>query len=229
MPVVSSGASPGATTGATAPPRRLLGAAAGRKPPSAARIARRRWFITAVKLALPVLALAILGSMMFWQDLVGDPHGGRFSYRRGVLDAVSGQIRDPRYHGVDEHNRPYTVTALSARQSGPEKYDLVSPKADVTLENGSWLMVQSRQGVFVQHANIVDLSGDVTLYRDDGTTMITATATVDLKAGAATSADLTHVEGPFGTLDAQGFTVSDNGALARFPGPGRLVLNGGKP
>ena len=59
----------------------------------------------------------------------------------------------------------------------------------MTLENGTWLMVKSKQGVFLQARSQLDLSHDVTLYRDDGTTMTTASASVDLKNGAAASAD----------------------------------------
>jgi lipopolysaccharide export system protein LptC len=36
---------------------------------------------------------------------------------------------------------------------------------------------------------------------------------------------MVHAEGPFGTLDAQGFAVTDRGAVIQFPGPGRLLLN----
>ena len=39
---------------------------------------------------------------------------------------------------------------------------------------------------------------------------------------------MTHVEGPFGTLDAQGFAMLDRAiAVIQFTGPGRMVLNGG--
>jgi lipopolysaccharide export system protein LptC len=89
------------------------------------------------------------------------------------------------------------------------------------------MMVQAARGVYMQGSNQLDLSGDVTLYRDDGTTLTTDAVTVDLGAGAASSAAKVHVEGPFGTLDAQGFTVLDRGTAVQFSGPGRLVLNGG--
>ena len=43
--------------------------------------------------------------------------------------------------------------------------------------NGTWLMLTSPvQGTFLQHLNQLDLVKDVTLYRDDGTTMTTASA-----------------------------------------------------
>ena len=80
----------------------------------------------------------------------------------------------------------------------------------------------------MQHVNELDLQGDVTLYRQDGTTMTSATATTNLKQGAATSDDYTHAEGPFGTLDAQGFTLVDRGAVVQFHGPAHLVLDAAK-
>jgi lipopolysaccharide export system protein LptC len=64
------------------------------------------------------------------------------------------------------------------------------------------------------------------LYRQDGTIMTSATATVDMRLGAVTSADYTHAEGPFGRLDAEGFTLLDKGGLVQFHGPAKLVLNG---
>ncbi len=88
-------------------------------------------------------------------------------------------------------------------------------------------MLQAKQGVFIQHTNQLDLSHDVTLYRDDGTTLVTASASIDMKNGAAAGADPVHAEGPFGTLEAQGgFTLLDKGATIQFAGPAHLVLNG---
>jgi hypothetical protein len=46
-----------------------------------------------------------------------------------------------------------------------------------------------------------------------------------MKVGAAAGSEPTHVEGPFGVLDAQGFTVMDKGSAIDFPGPAHVVLN----
>lgn len=80
----------------------------------------------------------------------------------------------------------------------------------------------------MQQLGQLDLSGNVTLYRDDGITLQTDAATLDVKANAAASASKVHAEGPFGTLDAQGFSLFEGGAIMQFHGPSRLVLNGGK-
>ena len=142
---------------------------------------------------------------------------------------------EPRYRGVDERGRPYTLSAdvavqvgtvqAGAAQAGKDRVNLTAPVGDAVLENGSWMMVRSREGVFFQAQGQLDLSGDVVLYRDDGTTLSTQSAAVDLKQGAAVSNDRTHAEGPFGVLDSQGFTLTDRGAVVQFQGPSRLLLN----
>ena len=50
-------------------------------------------------------------------------------------------------------------------------------------------------------------------------------AAIDLHAGAAAGRRRTHAEGPFGTLDAQGFALLDKGDVIQFTGPAKLVLN----
>lgn len=189
------------------------------------RRVRRRWLVAIGKRLLPVAALALLSTVAFWPELSGDSDRARLSYRRGGPEAKTGQLVDATYHGVDVRNRPYTMTAAIARQVSAERIDLVEPKGDMTLESGNWLLVQSRQGVFLQHSGNLDLSGDVQLYRDDGTTLTTSAAALDLKAGAASGAKLVHAEGPFGALDAQGFAFLDKGQVVQFTGPGKLVLN----
>ena len=78
----------------------------------------------------------------------------------------------------------------------------------------------------VQQDNALDLSGDVMLYRDDGTTLYTESAAIDLKQGAAAGSEPVHAEGPFGRLDAKGFALTDKGEEIQFAGPAQLLLNG---
>jgi lipopolysaccharide export system protein LptC len=198
-----------------------------RPAPTPGRIARRRFAVGLAKRLLPVVAVALLTLVALWPDLDSDTQRARFSYRRGGVDAQSGELITARYNGVDEHGRPYTMTAVRAHQLAGGRVDLVSPKADVTLESGNWLMVQSRKGVYMTRDGQLDLSGDVVIYRDDGTTITTDAAAVDLHAAAAAGSDQVHADGPFGTLDAQGFALTDRGRVLQFQGPGRLVLNGG--
>jgi lipopolysaccharide export system protein LptC len=205
----------------------LLGAGSrDRVPPAPRRIARRRFLINLTKWVLPLTAMALLASIALWPEIEDSVTQSRLRMNHVSGEVDGGKLLDARYNGVDEKGRPYTVTAATAWQLDPVRVGLTMPKGDITLANGTWLMVTSKEGTFMQHLNQLDLVKDVTLYRDDGTTMHTESASVDLKAGAAAGADAVHAEGPFGVLDAQGFTVMDKGAAIDFPGPAHLVLNG---
>jgi lipopolysaccharide export system protein LptC len=208
-------------------PRNIAAAIAKvRRPPSAGRIARRRFLLLVAKLMLPSLALLLLVSIAIWPQVQHQLQSSRLAYRRISSDIENGRLTDARYRGVDERGRPYAFTATSALQVTPERINLTQPKGDIVTESGAWVMLQADQGVFLQHSNKLDLSGHVVLYRDDGTTLRTATASVDLKQGAASGADTVSVEGPFGTLDASGFTAVDKAAVIQFTGPARMILNG---
>ena len=178
------------------------------------------------KWSLPLFALLLLGAVGAWPQIERITNKGRIAFRRSLqLEPESGQMREPRYHGIDERGRPYTITASSAQQTGPERIVLVDPKGDMVTENGTWLMGESKDGVFIQHQSLLDLSTNVVLYREDGTTLQTDTAAMDLKQGAATSSDKTHVEGPFGVIDAQGFALVDKGSIIQFDGRSHAILN----
>ena len=184
--------------------------------------------VTMTKFALPVLALALLSLIALWPEITRVKEQGRVAFRRVfAVDAETARLKEPRYRGVDERGRPYTLTADWANQAGPLRIDLTEPKGDLITESGTWLMVQAREGVYIQRMGQLDLSKDVVLYREDGSILRTESAAVDVKQGAAAGAEQTHAEGPFGVLDAQGFTTTDKGAVIQFQGPARLIINGG--
>ena len=211
------------------PPRLATTTVIARKPPTRRKLAARRRTVLWTKRLLPVFALLLLGSVAMWPEIRDMFDRTRFPFKHGGFsaDMKAGRLLNMRYHGVDARNRPYTVTASQAQQAGPERINLMEPKGDLVSENGSWTYAQSQQGVYMQHTGQLDLSGDVTIYRDDGITMHTAATAVDLKAGAAAGTAPTHTEGPFGTLDsAKGFALVDKGAVIQFDGQSRLLLNG---
>jgi lipopolysaccharide export system protein LptC len=198
-----------------------------RRVPTAGGIARRRWLINASKFLLPAAAVLLLASIALWPEFNRVTDKARLTMQ-GLRATVDGaRVTNAHYNGVDERGRPFTVTAATATQRDADRIDLTVPIADITLENGTWINVKSRLGVFMRKAEQLDLSEDVVLYRDDGTTMTTSNATVDMREGAASGAAATHVEGPFGTLDADaGFTTVEKGAAIQFWGPAHVELNG---
>jgi lipopolysaccharide export system protein LptC len=210
------------------PGQHLITATAARirQLPDSRGLARRRIVITLIKFSLPALALLLLVTLAAWPEIDRLRDNGRLSYDRVSRDAGGATLSNVRYRSVDDHGRPYTVTAVTAQQVDDDRINLTTLKGDITLTDGTWLMLQSQRGVYLKHSDQLDLAGHVILYRDDGTTMTTASASVDMKNGAAAGAEPTHAEGPFGTLDAQGFTVTDKGTAIQFAGPAHLVMNG---
>jgi lipopolysaccharide export system protein LptC len=202
------------------------GTGRSRSLPKPRRIARRRFLITVTKWVLPLAAVTLLGLIAMWPQLDRATSRARVTLGHLSGEVEGGRLIDARYNGVDDKGRPYTMTAATARQIDAERVGLTMPKGDITLENGTWMMLTSKEGTFLQHLSQLDLVKDVTLYRDDGTTMHTSSASIDLKAGAAAGSEPVHVEGPFGVIDAQGFTVLDKGTAIDFTGPAHVVLSG---
>ncbi len=212
-----------------AAPLAMTAAPRPRRPITSRWFARRRLLITGTKWLLPIGAAGLLAAIAFWPDLERSTDNARFSIANVSGEIDGARLKDARYHGVDEKGRPYSITAAIARQITSDQMELTEPKGDLTQEDGTWLMLKARRGVFTQKTNRLDLRDEVTLYRDDGTTLTTARAAVDIKEGSAVGEEPVHVEGPFGTLDAQGFALTDKGAAVSFSGPAHVVLNGDAP
>ncbi|MDE2516939.1 MAG: LPS export ABC transporter periplasmic protein LptC [Rhodospirillales bacterium] len=200
-----------------------------RRLPTTSGLARRHLVISIFKWALPVLALLLLGTIALWPEF---DHVEDITTRnvRAMSQVDGARLVAARYHGVDQHGQPYTLTAATAVQDGPDLVHLTQPRGDITLTGGTWLMIKAVRGTYRMQAQSLDLDGDVRVYRDDGTTLRTAAASLDLKQGAGAGSDPVHAEGPFGVLDAAGgFTITDKGANVHFAGPIHLILNGEQP
>jgi lipopolysaccharide export system protein LptC len=222
-PAARSGASASGRTGGYLTVR---GSRATRPPPEPKALARRRWLINMTKFVLPMGAMLLLSMIALWPEFEHATDKARMAMRPPDTAIEGMRMKEAHYNGVDERGRPFTVTAEKAVQHDENRVDLTTPVADMTLESGSWINIRSRDGVYLRKDQQLDLSGDVVLYRDDGTTMKTGSVAVQMKDGAAASAETTHVEGPFGTLDAAGFITVEKGAAIQFTGPVHVTLNG---
>ncbi len=195
--------------------------------PSASALSRRRFFVSLVKRLLPLGALMLLSLVILWPE-ISRHNPARVSYHiaAGIDAADQGSMTKAHYEGIDQTGRPYTMTANKAVQTDADTVLLAGPAGDMTMSNGAWLMVQSLDGVYHARVQHLDLSNHVVLYRDDGTTVRTSKALIDLKADTASGQEAVNADGPFCTLDAQGFSITDRGARLHFTGPSKLVLDG---
>ncbi|SDH29335.1 LPS export ABC transporter periplasmic protein LptC [Roseospirillum parvum] len=219
---------------AAPPPVPLPGA---RPPTNQRRLGRASWrlysrFVALMKVMLPATALVLVGLILLWPQV--NETADRFALsvsslstdRVGTLSMINA-----RYFGIDAENRPFTVTADSARETAPGSkiIELEAPKADITLKDGTWLVLGAASGFYDQPGQTLDLIGQVNLFHDGGYELHTPRAEVDFAAGAAGSDHGVSGHGPFGEVRAEGFRLIDQGARIRFLGQSRVVLRPGRP
>ena len=135
-------------------------------------------------------------------------------------------MMNARYDGIDEQNRPFSVTADLATQDSADAdiVDLELPKADITLEDGTWLAITAKTGRYRREAEIVELAGEVVLFHDEGFEVRTDAATVYLSEGDAEGILPVQGQGPAGELNAEGFQLINQGERIIFTGRSRLLL-----
>jgi lipopolysaccharide export system protein LptC len=184
-------------------------------------------FVRAMKFLLPTIALLLIGLIVAWPHI--DVSDAKF--RIGFADLTVKEADDPsmlnpRYIGSDDDNQPYSVTAEIARRLSAtgNVIELDSPKADILLEDGTWLVLTARRGIFGREAEALDLVGAVVLYHDSGYEFLTEKAKIDLETSSAVGDQPIRGQGPFGNLQAEGFRLVDKGKTIYFTGKSNLVI-----
>jgi lipopolysaccharide export system protein LptC len=184
-------------------------------------------FVTAMKFVLPILAAGLIALLAVWSQIRIED--GRF--RIGMASIAPTQIDrlsmvNPRFQGIDDQNRPYTVTAAEASQvkGNDDLIDLLRPQADMTMANGSWMAVSADSGRFQRSTKHLDLAGKVSLFQDKGYELHVESISVDFGLGKAVSDTGVTGQGPAGELSGEGLRVTDKGAVIELTGKSRVLL-----
>ncbi len=193
-------------------------------------LARRRFFVRMAKWLLPVGALALLAVVALWPEFDSAEDRGRLAFRRaGQTTTDAMRLSTARYQGIDEQGRPVNVTADRAQQREQQDLiDLTRPRADMVSSSGAWVLLESEAGEYARDKDELDLAGKVTLWHEDGSTLRTEAAHIDLNAGSAEGDRPVAAQGPFGTLVSQGFRLENRGQVVVFTGQAKAVLEGGR-
>ena len=184
-------------------------------------------FVAVAKLALPLAAVALLTLVWAWPHLKATDLRFRIGFSDLVTrDGAEPNMLNPRYVGTDADRQPFALTSDVARVTASDrtKIDLEQPKGDMTLKDGTWLLLTAETGLFARTEKTVDLTGAVNLFHDSGYEIRTEKAFVDLEHGAAEGRLPVRGQGPFGDLRAEGFRLVDKGKVIHFTGKAKLVI-----
>ena len=177
-----------------------------------------------LKVALPLMALAILATLFLLGDRV-DP-GASLPYAEVDLESRAREPRmtAPSYAGITSDGAALTLTAKEARPSaeGPAKAQDLQ-LALVTPDGGTTIL-RAATAVMDQTARQLLLSGGVTVTTGTGYTVQSAEVVAELDRSGLESRGEVTATGPVGDIRADGMILrQDNGT----PGAYVLVFKGG--
>lgn len=129
---------------------------------------------------------------------------------------LSVTVLAPRFEGFDANDRPYSLTAETARRrrENVSLVDLVNPR----LEDAASTVVQAREGVWNADAEVLDLMGDVVMTDAAGYTFTSQKTRMFVKDNRVEGQEPLNGVGPIGEARADAYDVLDNG--------NRIVLKG---
>lgn len=187
-------------------------------------------FVRAMRVALPVAALALLALLLTWPRL----HGPDSDVITPTADSVDlerdGRVRldQPRYVGAGSGSRGFSVEAAAARvdPTSPRRIELERMRAELPAADARDIAVEAGRAVFDRDSGILDLDGGIDVVTDDGYRLHTEAAKVAVDAGLLRTLAPVAGSGPRGELVADRLEVSERGDVLRFSGNVRARLPG---
>jgi len=196
-----------------------------RRAPSAKAMGAGRWIVT-VKYGLFAAALALTVVVVVWPEFASDTVGVTLPRVSFGSDEFQLRMDDARYEGADNKNRPYVITAKSALQDTDDQWlvNLNDLKADITMEDGTWIYISAAHGRYHHRRQNLDLRQGINLYIDNGYQLSTQAATVDMATGRVIGTTAVQGHGPAGEVRANGFEAIDFGRIIRLLGDVHMII-----
>jgi lipopolysaccharide export system protein LptC len=191
------------------------------------QVRRYTRFVSVLKYLLPIVAAGLVLMLALWSQIRIDE--GRF--RIGMTEVATIEVdkltmSNPRFEGIDDRDRPFTVTADEASQvkDDADIVELKRPQADMTMEDGTWLALSADTGRYLREAQQLSLEGSVSLFQDRGYELHTDRVSIDFNAGTAESSSRVFGQGPVGELSGSGLKLSEKGAVIQLLGESRILF-----
>ena len=185
---------------------------------------RRSTSVKKLRLALPLIAGAIVVFMFLWSDIESVAPPQR---KEKVAPQSMGrnELVNPKFESVDSSEQPYTITATKAYKDTSDLIQLDKPVADIALKDNAWLAIQSNAGEYESVKQQLMLQGHVKLFHDQGYEMVTDKVDIDMVTKQAVSKTPVSGHGPIGNINATGMVADGKTGVITFQGPAKLILN----
>ena len=185
------------------------------------------YFVSLMKFTLPVVAVVLVGLIVFWQQIM--PNAKLLSADISDLSADMAKnlvMIGPRYDGIDQNGRPYSLTASVARQveDNEDVMLLLQPTADMTLEDGAWAALSADKGRYNRKTEKVFLVENVNFFHDRGFELRAPYAEIDFVTSTARGDKGVEGQGPSGIIVAEGFVFQEAGGVMLFTGQSHLTV-----
>lgn len=184
---------------------------------------RVRW----LRIGLPMLALAAVGSLAVWPLLrLGAVPLALISMTPVDLSDAAVTMESAKLVGFNRDNKPYEVTAARARQSiqDPLSIHLGSLAARIGLDGERWAHLEAAEGLYKTGDEFLGLERGVQVNSSSGDNAILDRASIDLKQGRIVSDRPVTVRMGTATLVADSLELSESGRFVRFDGRVVMVL-----
>lgn len=185
-------------------------------------------FVVLMKRVTSLGAIIVIGAVLLFFFIQRQPHKLSLSYEKmGSVQDDLAMIK-PRLTGADVHGNPFVITAAAAIQDAhdPKKATLRQIEADMAAGQQGWVDARAATGLVDMTAHKLALSGGIDMFADNGYTLHTASAGVDLKSNIVTGNQPITGEGPLGTMRADHFRFDRASGLLTLEGNVHITMTG---
>ena len=192
-------------------------------------IRNHRRFIRFLRFLFPFVAFIIAASLLLWPQLVKQK-----SFIDSLLKVsplhfstkANIDMTKVQFFSEDEKGQPFTIVSEKVLETDPDQQlvRMDNPKGEMTLNSGVKILTSSPFGLFYQGTQILVFNDKVKITTDNGYEGNLSHVTLYHKKKSAESPYPIAIEGPKGSLAAEGFKMWDNGDKIDFFGNSKLIV-----
>ncbi len=184
-------------------------------------------FVGLMKVLLPTSAAVLTALVVAWPLLSGRDEGVPISFADVEFTGPETPLMsNARYLGTDGRDRPFSITADTVTQAAEDEDTIhfTAPKADMLLDDGTWVALTADRGTLHRATNTMELDGAVNIFSDEGYEFRTERAEIDIDANTAWGDRPIEGQGPLGTLNADTFRLDNAAGRLLFEGRVRMII-----